>query len=44
MEWVIAHLLKGLAKIPGMSDLLGFEAQDVETNFRHPDLYQEIGI
>jgi tape measure domain-containing protein len=33
MEWVIAHLLKGLAKIPGMSDLLGFEAQDVETNF-----------
>jgi tape measure domain-containing protein len=33
MEWVIAHLLKGLAKIPGMSDLLGFEARDVETNF-----------
>ncbi len=33
MEWVIAHLLKGLAKIPGMSDLLGFETQDVETNF-----------
>jgi tape measure domain-containing protein len=33
MEWVIAHLLKGLLKIPGMSDLLGFEAGDVETNF-----------
>jgi tape measure domain-containing protein len=33
MEWVIAHLLKALLKIPGMSDLLGFEAGDVETNF-----------
>jgi hypothetical protein len=33
MEWVIAHLLKGLLKIPGMSDLFGFEAGDVETNF-----------
>jgi hypothetical protein len=33
MEWVIAHLLKGLAKIPGMSDLLGFESGAVETNF-----------
>ena len=33
MEWVIAHLLKGLLKIPGMSDLLGFEVGDVETNF-----------
>jgi tape measure domain-containing protein len=33
MEWVIAHLLKGLLKIPGMSDLLGIEAQYVDTNF-----------
>ena len=33
MEWVVAHLLKGLLKIPGMADLLGFEAGDVETNF-----------
>jgi hypothetical protein len=33
MEWVIARLLKGLLKIPGMADLLGFEADDVETNF-----------
>jgi tape measure domain-containing protein len=33
MEWVIAHLLKGLLKIPGMNELLGFEAGDVETNF-----------
>ena len=33
MEWVIAHLLKGLLKIPGMDELLGFEAGDVETNF-----------
>ena len=33
MEWVIAHLLKGLLKIPGMSDLLGIEAGDVETDF-----------
>jgi tape measure domain-containing protein len=33
MEWVIANLLKGLLKIPGMSDLFGFEAGDIETNF-----------
>ncbi|RYD61484.1 MAG: phage tail tape measure protein, partial [Verrucomicrobiaceae bacterium] len=33
MEWVIAHLLKGLLKIPGMSDLLGFDEDAVETNF-----------
>jgi hypothetical protein len=33
MEWVIAHLLKGLLKIPGMNELLGFEAGDVEANF-----------
>jgi tape measure domain-containing protein len=33
MEWVIAHLLKGLLKIPGMDELLGFKAGDVETNF-----------
>jgi tape measure domain-containing protein len=33
MEWVIANLLKGLLKIPGMNDLLGFEAGDVEANF-----------
>ncbi len=33
MDYVVAHLLWGLAKIPGMSDLLGFEPQDVETSF-----------
>lgn len=33
MEWVIAHLLKGLLKIPGMADLLGFDESAVETNF-----------
>ena len=33
MEWVIAHLLKGLLKIPGMSDLLGVDANHVDTNF-----------
>jgi tape measure domain-containing protein len=33
MEWVIAHLLKGLLKIPGMDELLGFKAGDVETSF-----------
>jgi hypothetical protein len=33
MEYVVAHLLWGLSKIPGMSDLLGFEPQDVETSF-----------
>jgi tape measure domain-containing protein len=33
MEWVMAHLLKGLLKIPGMSDLLGFDENAVETNF-----------
>ena len=33
MEWVIAHLLKGLLKIPGMEKLLGIEAQYVDTNF-----------
>ena len=34
MEWVIAHLLKGLLKIPGMEKLLGIEAQYVDTNFK----------
>jgi len=33
MEWVVAHLLKGLLKIPGMADLLGFDESAVETNF-----------
>jgi tape measure domain-containing protein len=33
MEWVVAHLLKGLLKIPGMSDLLGIEADYVQTDF-----------
>ncbi|MCF7733292.1 MAG: tape measure protein [Akkermansiaceae bacterium] len=33
MEWVIANLMKGLLKIPGMSDLLGFEAGDFDGNF-----------
>ncbi|MCX6879067.1 MAG: hypothetical protein NTW21_35450, partial [Verrucomicrobia bacterium] len=29
----MAHLLKGLLKIPGMADLLGFDESAVETNF-----------
>ena len=33
IEWCVAHLLKGLASIPGMSKLMGFEAQDVNTSF-----------
>jgi tape measure domain-containing protein len=33
MEWVMGHLLKGLLKIPGMSDLLGFDESAVETDF-----------
>jgi hypothetical protein len=33
MEWVVASLLKGLLKIPGMSDLLGFDADSVENDF-----------
>ena len=33
MEWVIAHLLKGLLKIPGMSDLMGLDADAVDTSF-----------
>jgi tape measure domain-containing protein len=33
MEYVVNTLLWGLAKIPGMSDLLGFEPDDVEANF-----------
>jgi tape measure domain-containing protein len=34
IEWCVAHLLKGLASIPGMSKLMGFEAQDVNTSFK----------
>jgi len=33
MEWVVAHLLKGLLKIPGMSELLGLDGNALETNF-----------
>ncbi|MEI7955261.1 MAG: tape measure protein [Verrucomicrobiota bacterium] len=33
IEWCVAWMLKGLAKIPGMSKLMGFESQDVNTNF-----------
>lgn len=33
MEWVVANLLKGLLKIPGMADLLGFDEGAVEANF-----------
>jgi hypothetical protein len=33
IEWCVAWMLKGLAKVPGMSNLMGFEAQDVNTNF-----------
>ena len=33
MQWVVASLLKGLLKIPGMSDLLGFDADAVENDF-----------
>ena len=34
IEWCVAWMLKGLASIPGMSKLLGFEAQDVRTDFK----------
>jgi tape measure domain-containing protein len=33
MEWAVASLLRGLLKIPGMTDLLGFDADSVETDF-----------
>ena len=33
IEWCVAWMLKGLASIPGMSELMGFEARDVNTNF-----------
>jgi tape measure domain-containing protein len=33
MEWIIANLMKGLLKIPGMSKLMGFESDDVDGNF-----------
>jgi hypothetical protein len=33
MEWVVASLMKGLLKLPGMSDLLGFNESDVQTDF-----------
>jgi len=33
MEWVVAHLLKGLLKIPGIANLLGLDENAVETNF-----------
>ena len=33
MEWVVANLVKGLLKIPGMSDLIGLEENAVDTNF-----------
>ena len=33
IEWCVAWMLKGLVKIPGMSKLMGFESQDVNTNF-----------
>ena len=33
IEWCVAWMLKGLAKVPGMSKLMGFESQDVNTNF-----------
>ncbi len=33
MEWVVAHLMKGLLQIPGMSELMGFDPNDVDTNF-----------
>ena len=34
IEWCVAWMLKGLAKVPGMSKLMGFESQDVNTNFK----------
>jgi len=34
IEWCVAWMLKGLAKIPGMSKLMGFESQDVNTSFK----------
>lgn len=30
IEWLIAKLLKGVAMVPGMGTLMGFEARDVE--------------
>ena len=33
MEWVIASLMKGLLKIPGMADLLGFDENAVQGDF-----------
>jgi tape measure domain-containing protein len=33
IEWCVAWMLKGLAKVPGMSKLMGFESQDVNTDF-----------
>ena len=33
MEWVIANLMKGLLKIPGMADLLGFDENAVQGDF-----------
>ena len=34
IEWCVAWMLKGLAKIPGMSKLMGFGAEDVNTSFK----------
>ena len=33
MEWVMAKLMKGLLMIPGMDELMGFKAEDVQTDF-----------
>lgn len=33
IEWCVAWMLKGLVAIPGMSKLMGFESQDVRTDF-----------
>jgi len=34
IEWCARWMLKGLVSIPGMSELLGFESQDVDTSFK----------
>jgi tape measure domain-containing protein len=33
MEWVVATLLKGLLKIPGMDELFGFDSSAVDSNW-----------
>jgi hypothetical protein len=43
IEWCVAWLLKGLSKVSGMFKLMGFESQDVNTNFGDKDLNKTVG-